>query len=82
MIYFLFKLLVKLVASSFCKKVADLYDQRSRRVSVGAYWNPLSTHAYDANSLLLVFFSNFILLQNNSDAKFGETMLSSDAGTK
>ena len=42
----------------------------------------LSTHAYDANSLLLVFFSNFILLQNNSDAKFGETMLSSDAGTK
>ena len=34
-------LLFKLVASSFCKKVADLYEQRSRRVSsaVGAYWN-------------------------------------------
>ena len=42
MIYFLFITLFKLVASSFCKKVADLYEQRSRRVSsvVGAYWNP------------------------------------------
>ena len=82
MIYFLFKLLLKLVASSFCKKVADLYDQRSRRVSVGAYWNPCQLMLMMQTSLLLVFFSNFILLQNNSDAKFGETMLSSDAGTK
>ena len=38
MIYFLFKPLFKLVASSFCKRVADLYEQRSRCVSsaVGA----------------------------------------------
>ena len=34
MIYFLFRPLFKLVASSFCKKVADLYEQRSRRVSL------------------------------------------------
>ena len=29
-------------ASSFCKKVTDLYKQSSRRVSlaIGAYWNP------------------------------------------
>ena len=39
MIYFLFKPLFKLVASSFCKKVANLYEQRSQRVlsAVGAY---------------------------------------------
>ena len=42
MIYFLFITLFRLVAASFCKKVADLYEQTSWRVSsaVSAYWNP------------------------------------------
>ena len=42
MIYFLCITLFNQVASSFCKKVADLYEQSSRRISsaVGAYWNP------------------------------------------
>ena len=42
MIYFLFTMLFKVVASSFWKKAADFYEQSSRRVSsaIGAYWNP------------------------------------------
>ena len=43
MIYFLFTMLFKLVASSFLKKAANsLYEQSSQRVwsAVGAYWYP------------------------------------------
>ena len=42
MIYFWFITLLKLVASFFWKKVADFYEQSSRRISsaVDAYWNP------------------------------------------
>ena len=42
MIYFLFTTLFKVVASSFSKKVANLYKQSSRCISsaIGAFWNP------------------------------------------
>lgn len=42
MMYFLFLTLFNQVASSFRKKVANLYEQSNRRVSpaVRAYWNP------------------------------------------
>ena len=48
MMYFLFITLFKLVASSFCKKVADLYEQSSQRVTlaIGAYWNPWPTNLF------------------------------------
>ena len=39
---FLFTTLFKLVAFSFQKKVANLYEQGSRPIlsAIGAYWNP------------------------------------------
>ena len=44
-------MLFKQVVSSFCNKVADLYEQSSRRVSsaVVAYWNPCVLYTMQKN---------------------------------
>ena len=59
LIYFLLTTLFKLVASSFYKNVADLYDQSSRRISwaVCAYWNSCICN-FLYYSLVLTSFSD------------------------
>ena len=58
MIHFWFITLFKLVASSFQQKVADLYEQSSRRISwaIGGYWNPCFNF-FQVLALSLVFCS-------------------------
>ena len=68
MVYFLFTMLFKLVASFF-QKVTDFYEQSNRSVSsaVGAYWNPCFSKSISlCKSILLIGLCHDLRISCNS----------------